>query len=675
MFLTEGESLMNESNKAKTLLRNYIIWPILVSVVLIVVTFAMWLISARSGIIMTLFTILMIFMLISLYIHFSKRVDKELIKFAMHNQNTQNILAKEFGLPYAIIDINGMIAWKNDAFSELIGDDRVSDNNISSIFPNINSDDFIKIRDSRDYHEEYGEKKYHIHIKKSSILEVDMYAVFLNDETEFIALKEEQVNRKLVAGLIYMDNYEEVMESVEEVRRSLLTALIDRKINQYISGMNGIVKKLEKDKYFFVIKYIHLEKMQSDRFSILEDAKTVNIGNDMSMTLSIGIGVGGDTYAQNYEYARMAIDMALGRGGDQAVVKENDAIRYFGGKSRTVEKSTRVKARVKAHALRELMDNKDRVIIMGHKNMDIDVFGSSIGIWRIAMALNKKAHIVTSNINSSLRPLVERFNRNEYPEDLFISADKVRELVDDNTMLVVVDVNRPSITEMPELLKTIKTIVVLDHHRQSSEIIDNAVLYYVEPYASSACEMVAEIVQYIADDIKLKQIEADAMYAGIVIDTNNFSNQAGVRTFEAAAFLRRHGADSSRVRKLFREKLVDYKAKAQAIHNAEIFESFAISECPTDNIESPTVVGAQAANELLDIIGVKASIVLTLYNNIIYVSARSIDEVNVQVMMEKLGGGGHRNIAGAQLNNMTVEEAKMEIKNLISKMIEKGEIV
>ena len=313
---------------------------------------------------------------------------------------------------------------------------------------------------------------------------------------------------------------------------------------------------------------------------------------------------------------------------------------------------------------------------MGHRLLDIDSFGAAVGIYRIAMAMNKKANIVVNEVTSSVRPMMERFTGGgEYPEDMFLTGPKAAELVDGGTMLVVVDVNRPSITDEPSLLKLIKTIVVLDHHRTSSEIIDNAVLSYVEPYASSACEMVAEVLQYIMDGIKVRPAEADAMYAGIVIDTQNFTNQTGVRTFEAAAYLRRSGADITRVRKLFRENMVDYQAKAEAVRLAEVYmDSFAISVCPSDGLDSPTIIGAQAANELLEIRGIKASVVLTPYNGVIYYSARSIDEVNVQVMMEKLGGGGHRTIAGAQIPDITVEEGKERLKAVIRQMLEAGEV-
>ena len=308
---------------------------------------------------------------------------------------------------------------------------------------------------------------------------------------------------------------------------------------------------------------------------------------------------------------------------------------------------------------------------------DVDSLGSAIGFWKIATAYNKKAYIVLGDSDNSVKPMRRRFmEADDYPKDMFINGDKALDLVDDNTIVVVTDVNRPSYTEEPRLLSACRTIVVLDHHRKSSETIENAVLSYVEPYASSASELVAEIVQYIGDEgIRLTPQEADAMYAGIVVDTQNFTNQTGVRTFEAAAFLRRSGADVVRIRKMFRENLKDYKAKAEAVDRAEIYrESFAISVCNADGTESPTVVGAQAANSLLEIRGIKASVVMTPVGDKIYISARSIDEVNVQVMMEKLGGGGHKAVAGAQLKDVSVEEARDQVKEAIDEMLEEGEV-
>ena len=664
--------MVNKKN-TKAILKKKISYSLMVLVFLLVILFVAP--SRGSGAIIFLTAFLGIIYIIIWNIILSRNLSNYMVDYAMASESTQNMFSQDLDLPYALMDKRGIIAWRNRAFNALVQRDRQSKKDIHAMFGSISASDIEDITDKADFHGEYQGRKYRVRITRLYIEEAYVYTVCLFDETDLMELKERKEGLKPVIGLIYMDNYDEAMESVEEVRRSLLEALIDRKINQYINGFNGIVKKLEKDKFFFVIKKENLDAAIDVRFDILEDVKTVNIGNEMRITLSIGIGYGCENLSRNYELARMAMDMALGRGGDQAVVKTENDIKYFGGKAQTVEKQTRVKARVKAHAFRELLENKDKVIIMGHKILDMDAFGAAIGVWRIATTLNKKAHILLGDVNPSAKPMVEKFKTSEYPEDLFISEEKVLNSITNDSLVVVVDVNRPSITEGPVLLKKAKNIVVFDHHRQSSEIITNATLSYVETFASSACEMVSEIVQYISDDIKLKTLEADAMYAGIVIDTQNFNVQTGVRTFEAAAFLKRCGADVTRVRKMFREDANDYLAKAEAIHNAEIFEDFyAISECDSENTASPTLVCAQAANDLLNIKGIKASFVLTLYDNKIFISARSMDEVNVQTIMEKLGGGGHRSVAGAQLKENSIEDAKVRVKAVLKEMIEKGEI-
>ena len=680
---------MKENKKVRNVLQKYMQWPVVLSALVLCANGAVGLVSGKAGMVMAVFTVLYAFCAGVLFWYGKKRILTGLVGFAADFDQSQKNLMASMELPYGIADEAGRLLWTNRALSAVIKDEKSARRSLTALFPEITEEGLEKMDHALEVQCAYGGAIYRASIKRVTIqsdsgllsaapgqkTEQQVLAVYLYDETEVHEYMQAITDQKMVAGLIYLDNYDEALESVEEVRRSLLVALIDRKVSKYISGVNGIVKKMEKDKYFFAIEQKYMPSLEAERFSLLEDVKTVNIGNEMAVTLSIGIGINGDTYIRNYEYARTAIDMALGRGGDQAVVKNGEKIQYYGGKSQQLEKTTRVKARVKAHALRELLETKDRLLIMGHKIGDIDSFGSAVGVYRIAAALGKKAHIVINEVTSSVRPMMDRFiNNSDYPQDLFLMGDDAAELADPSTALVVVDVNRPSYTEEPQLLNLVKTIVVIDHHRQSSEIISNATLSYVEPYASSASELVAEILQYVTDSIRIKSLEADAMYAGIVIDTNNFTNQAGVRTFEAAAFLRRNGADVTRVRKLFRDKMEDYKARAEAVRQAEVFEgAFAISVCPAENVESPTVVGAQAANELLDIIGIKASVVLTPYNGKIYVSARSIDEINVQVMMEKLGGGGHRTIAGAQLPGATVEEAKEKIKNVILAMKQKGE--
>ncbi len=679
---------MKENMKVRGQLRWYLAWPLLLSLFLMFANVAVLLVSWQAACMMLPFTITYIAMSAWLRVYSRKRVLGGLVEFSAEYAWIQKQLLTEMALPYALADDDGRIVWMNQAFQEIIALEKGTRKNLLSLFPEVTKTDLAVDNETAQVHTSFGEYKFRLDLQpifvsgteeediEALVSRQKLLAVYLFDETEILRYRQEITDERMVAGLIYLDNYDEALESVEEVRRSLLTALIDRKINKAIGSIEGVVKKLEKDKYFFTIKQKYMEQLEEERFSILEEVKAVNIGNEMAVTLSIGIGMGGDSYSQNYDFARAAIDMALGRGGDQAVVKDGSRIQYYGGKSQQLEKATRVKARVKAHALRELVETKDRLLIMGHQMSDIDSFGAAIGIYRIAVALNKKAHIVINQVTSSVQPMMDRFLDNpEYPEDLFLKGPQAAELVDNNTMLVVVDVNRPSITDAPELLKMVKTIVVLDHHRQSSEVITNAVLSYVEPYASSTCEMVAEVLQYIADGIRIKPAEADTMYAGIVIDTNNFTNQTGVRTFEAAAYLRRSGADVTRVRKLFRDDMADYKAKAYTITSAEVYrDSFSIGVCPAEGLHSPTIVGAQAANELLEIKGIKASVVLTEYQNTIYVSARSIDEVNVQVMMEQLGGGGHRTIAGAQLKDGTIEDAKRRVKEVIDQMLQKGDI-
>lgn len=679
---------MKEDIKVKGQLLSYLAWPLLLSLFLIFANLAVGMASSLAAGVMALFTICYIGIAVWIYFYSRRRILGGLVQFASEYSMIQKQLMEDMALPYALADEDGRIVWMNQAFQEVLEQEKGSKKNLANLFAEVTKKELAADDRPMFVHTSYGEHKFRLELHpiyvsgfeedeiKAAAGRQKLLAVYLFDETEILRYHQQITDDKMVAGLIYLDNYEEALESVEEVRRSLLTALIDRKINKYIGSMDGVVKKMEKDKYFFTIKQKYMKQIQEERFSVLEEVKGVNIGNEMAVTLSIGIGLNGDSYSQNYNYARTAIDMALGRGGDQAVVKDGTKIQYYGGKSQQLEKATRVKARVKAHALRELIETKDRLLIMGHKLSDIDSLGAAIGIYRIATALNKKSHIIINEVTTSVQPMMNRFVDNpDYPDDLFLTDSQAAELVDSNTMLVVVDVNRPSITEAPELLKMVKTIVVLDHHRQSSEIIGNAELSYVEPYASSTCEMVAEVLQYIADGIKIKSAEADAMYAGIVIDTNNFTNQTGVRTFEAAAYLRRNGADVTRVRKLFRDDMVDYRAKAATIASAEIYrETFSIGVCPSDGLQSPTIVCAQAANELLEIKGIKASVVFTEYHNVIYISARSIDEVNVQVMMEKLGGGGHRTIAGAQLQDTTVEAAKSRVKDVIDEMLKKGDI-
>lgn len=681
---------MNNKVKFKGPMKHFMRWPLYLSVLVVLLDLLVFIVSVKAGILVSVGTVIYIFIAVQLFRYHKPLIINDMIAFANQYDVVEKRMLEELALPYAIMDMEGRMIWSNRIFSEITGRDQFYKKNISTVFPDITPDK-LPVADELEISEmstHFGDRIYRVSMQRvtmgevvshADILEdmsqnVSLIAMYLYDETELKEYIQKNEDNKLVVALAYLDNYEEALESVEDVRRSLLIALIDRKITKYFSNFDGLVKKLEKDKYLLIMRQSSLETLKEQRFHILDEVKTVNIGNEMAVTLSIGIGLNASTYIQNYEYARIAIEMALGRGGDQVVIKNGNNITYIGGKAQQMEKSTRVKARVKAQALKEFMSTKDRVVVMGHKITDVDALGAGIGIYRAGKTLGKPVHIVINDPTTSIRPLMSGFMENpDYEPSMFVDSNQAKELVDNNTVVVVVDTNKPSYTECQDLLYMTKTIVVLDHHRRGSEVIQNAVLSYVEPYASSSCEMIAEILQYFADGLKLSSIEADCIYAGIMIDTNNFTTRAGVRTFEAAAFLRRCGADVTRVRKMLRDNIDSYKARAEAVRTAEIYRDyFAIARCPSEGLESPTVVGAQAANELLNIAGVKASFVLTSYNNEVYISARAIDEVNVQVMMERMGGGGHLNIAGAQVKD-TMDETERMLKEIIDQLYQEGD--
>ncbi len=670
-------------------LRLYADWPIILSVYLTLVAIGICFVNRDAGAIAVIADI--IYIIIALIIRFANKstIAGDLVNFATSFGQVQKGLLKGLPLPYALLDDSGRFIWCNNEFCLLIGRDVPFGRSITSIVPELTKDKLPKEKENITMSFSIEGRDFKADIRCTSMANMgresliiddenftgSLITVFLFDETEVNDLKRINEEQKNVCGYIYLDNYDEVMENVEEVRRSLLTALIDRKIKKYFADYDAVVKNTEKDRYFITMKRIHFDRLLENRFDILEDVKTVKIGNEMSVTLSMGFGMEGRSLADDAEYARSAIDLALGRGGDQAVVKAADKTTYYGGKSQQIEKNTRVKARVKAHALGELIEQKERVFCMGHQITDIDTFGAAVGIYRATRQLDRKCHIVINTVTQSIRSFVDAFSEDpDYEPDMFVTSAEALQMADsDTSVLVVVDTNKPSITECPELLRKLRTIVVLDHHRVGTETIENATLSYIEPFASSACEMVAEILQYISDSIRIKSIEADSLYAGIMIDTNNFMAKAGVRTFEAAAFLRRSGADITRVRKLFRNDIDSYKARAEIVQRAELYLGrYAVSAYDGNTLASPTVVGSQAANELLNINSVKASFVLTEYQGRIYISARSIDEVNVQMIMERLGGGGHMNIAGAQLSDVTLEGAKEKLEQIIDDMEKEG---
>ncbi len=686
---------MNNGNKLKRRVQLIILLPVVLALGLLGATIYLNGISSQMGVIAVALLILFIIAILILYFTLLPELSSVLVDYSLEQGKIQKELLHELEIPYAILDTDGHIMWANNMFHDTIGvahNKRIKkpvDSYFSELMPEI-----IDGSESVDINIDYNDRKYKASIKRIDMSKVFdenkdeadgddiVLALYLFDETNLRKLEQETIDQKLYAGLLYLDNYDEVMDQLEDVKHSILTALVERKINMYLSNIDAIVKHIENDKYFFVFKQKYMQTLRNDRFSILDDVKNINVGNDIAMTLSIGIGADLDSdtngYMNAYENARTAIGMAMGRGGDQAAVKLGEQVTYYGGKSAGTEKTTRVKARVKAQAFEELLLSKEKVIIMAHKRPDADAFGSAVGIYRLVSAMNKKAFIVLNEVTEAIRPLVSSFKAANMYDGVFLTSTEAVSQVDQNTVVVVCDVNRPSMTECEELLSLVPTVVVFDHHRQTNEAIKGATLSYIEPFASSACEMIAEMYQYMSKSPKLKTQEADAMYAGILIDTDNFLNKTGVRTFEAASFLRKNGADVVRVRKMFRSSMTELKERAQGISNAEIYMGhFALSYVDADESskEAPTVPVAKAANELLNVENIDASFVVTeAEDGILYVSARSIGDINVQIIMERFNGGGHSNIAGAQLEGKSKEEFFDELKNVLKEMTTAGEI-
>lgn len=665
----------------KNLLKLYFRWPLFLGFVLIGLCIAVLFIDPQVAIYLIIFTITYFVLAIAIYLAYRKKIRHALFVFEETRGKWAEHFIEKLEMPVAICNGEKEIYFGNKSFREIFnpGGKEIG---LSQLFPEMENQDFDK---KRTYSLPYEGRQYELEVRDSyeelpaeiqnltDSEETKLYALHFLDVTEMLNLKQQLEDEKSVLAIVYWDNYEEAMSETDSARKAIISALFERMLVQYADSIHAVLRKLEKDRFFMAMSYRVFREMKENRYPILTAIKSVKTRNGVAPTLSMGVGLGGNEFDQNYSYARTAIDMALGRGGDQVVVKNGTQITYFGGKAETAERNTKVKARVKAKALRELIEAKENVIIMGHPISDFDCLGAAVGIYRIAAFSQRPVNIVLSEVSSSIKPLLGTFKESEeYPEDMFITGEEAKGKITDRTLLIVVDTNRPTYTSCPELLKKAKNRVIMDHHRPGKDIIENPVLSYIEPYASSASELVTEMIQYYDDSLRLKRGEADALFAGIVMDTNNFEDKSGVRTFEAAAYLRRSGTNTNRVRKLFRDSMEDYKLRAETISKAEVYKNdYVISVCPViENNPNQTVVAAQAANELLMIRGIKASFVITEFENKVYVSARSIDEMNVQTMMEKLGGGGHQSVAGAQFEGATIEEVKAKVQEVIDAAME-----
>ncbi|MDE7298569.1 MAG: DHH family phosphoesterase [Lachnospiraceae bacterium] len=695
---------MNRNSKLIRFINAYMRWPLYLLLLTLAMDICLYAAQPNVLYIALIYTGMYIVILICLYFRKSRRLNKQLTEFGFRFNQVQRKMLLDLKVPYAMLDREGTVLWANDEFQQITGMYLNHYYEIGQFFPNVTRQELQECVDETELFYDIGGMQFRLQLKNVPLEEQEegdqdgkgeVIALYLYDETEIRRLYRESEERRMAVGMIYIDNYEEALEGINEVNGSLLPALVERKINQYMRNNDAVVKKTEKDKFLILFQNKYLSAMKGDNFRIMDDVRSLHIGNTVNITISIGIGICDEnnySFLAAFEAAKSAINRALERGGDQVVVrgdsaaKNNDAegCSYYGGKSDSVAKSSKVRSRVKTEAICEQIRAAESILIMGHKKGDADSFGATIGMYRIARFFTNRVNIVLDETMKTVAMLFEQYKQGKsYEEGMFINNAEAVRRVDKGTLVIVVDVNAENRTECPDILPEAGNIVVIDHHREKNPI--NAKVTYAESYASSTCELITEMLQHLEETgkreqaekiIQIRESDADVIYAGILLDTNSFITKTGVRTFEAAAWLKRKGADMTRVRKCFRQDRSSVYEKARIINSAEIFMGiygFAVNDCDTAD-EAVTEIGAQVANDLLDIEDVKASFVFTPKDGVIYVSARAMDEANVELIMNRCGGGGHKNMAGTQMRDCAVEEAVQRVKDIITEMTQKGEI-
>ena len=599
-------------------------------------------------------------------------ISKHIQDIAVNVDSTVKSSLVNSPFPLVIMDTTGSIIWKSSKFvSEFASEDikNIIKNLAKEIKLDILENTFNKENAKNKSIEKeltIGKKTYkvlgeYVRTKKKKQNEYMMTLYFI-DDTENLKIQEEIENQRNCIGIITIDNYEEMVQILPAEKRTLILAEIEKNIYDWVNEIGGLVVKTDRNtSYLYFLEQKELEKIKEDKFEILDKIKEIDTDEMISLTLSIAISNEGETDNEKYKSARVAMDVVLGRGGDQAVIRENDKYTFFGGRSLEVEKRTRVKARTVARALEQMIEEASNVIAMGHTNADIDSMGSALGIYSLAKSLNKEAYIVNNTVGLSVDNFIDALNEDEQYKNALLNKTEALNKITKDTLLVIVDTHKKTYVEVPELLDKTDKIVIIDHHRKSPDFIENAILTFHEVYASSAAELVTEILQYAETEVNLTTIEAEGLYAGIMMDTKNFTFKTGVRTFEAAAFLRKKGVDILKVKKWFQSNLESYNIIAEVVKNAEIVnDSIGISIYDKED-KNANLICAKAADELLTISDITASFVLGIQGDQICVSGRSIGDINVQLILEKLGGGGHITVAGAQIEGMTIEEAKQEL--------------
>ncbi|MGH4119112.1 DHH family phosphoesterase [Clostridium sp.] len=578
--------------------------------------------------------------------------------------------------PLLIIGYTGNILWYNQSVTTMLEGEDLLNKNIKDIIKELNLKQvlegkkklFLNVKIKDNFYEVYTNM---VDTNENKNIKDKIMLLYFYDTTEKTNLiKGINGNRESVM-LVEVDNLDDVVKTTEEDKAPLLIADIERAINSYGQSVNAVVKKYTSNKYVIIVQDKYIEKEIEKKFDILDNVREISNGNKLAVTLSIGVGRGEDTPLKNFEFATSAKELALGRGGDQVVVKKGDKLSFFGGKTKEVEKRTKVRARVIAHVLMDLVNESGAIFIMGHKNPDADCLGSAIGLYSIIKDSNKECYIILEGISSGIKSMMDILSEDVDYKNTFITSEKFKSVKKSNNLLILVDVHNESYVQNFEIVKEVEKVVIIDHHRKSQDFIQGAVVSYMEPYASSAAELVTEMIQYMVDKPKLKHVEAVCLLAGICVDTKNFYFKTGVRTFEAAAFLRRHGADSLDVKKMFSDDLSIYLKRADIIRAAKIENEIAIAVCPP-TIDD-TVVAAQAADELLNITGIEASFVIVKIGDEVFISGRSLGKINVQLILEALGGGGHMTMAGTKFISLKLEEVVVKLNSAIKEYLREGE--
>ncbi len=588
-------------------------------------------------------------------------------------ENTTKTAVKTFPSPMVVTTVSGAVQWYNEKFENLLEHGGIYGEYIQDIFPEIPFSRFVEDGNPTPVELTYKDRTYvvtgrAVRTNQNGVIGT-MIGIYFTEVTLIKNLRKSIEDKKIVAAYLMIDNYDEVLKSTPNQCHGALLGDIERCINEWVEKGEGVKVRYERDRFVIFFEARNFETIMNEKFSILNEVKTINHENRLPVTLSIGVGRNGENISENERYGSTALEMALGRGGDQAVVKTALGYQFFGARSREVEKSTRVKVRVVAHALRDLADTSSNVIIMGHKNADADSFGASVGLFRALRDRNVKAYIAMDKANNNVKLIMDWLSKIKEYNECIINQDRAMSIIDDNTLLIVVDTHRPTMVEYSEVLKSVKNIVLIDHHRRSEDFIENSVLALHEPFASSSCEMVAEMLQYFSDKQNMESAEAEAIYSGIYLDTKGFNFKTGVRTFEAASYLRKLGANPINIRRLFRNDLNIYVEKSRIISNAKVYRNNIAIAVSDYNGENAQLIVAQAADDLLDIKGIEAAFVLALVDGKVIISGRSLDTVNVQVILEKLGGGGHITIAGAQLKNNSLSFAEQKLRMAIDEVL------